>query len=312
MRYQAALLFAVLMAAQWLAPSFAGAEYKAVFKPARDSQGVLRIAIRRLTEGPRTRYLTVEPESFATALIEGPELGKADDDGQWKSTPYAVALEKYNAPAAGLQDSGLTRGGSGLFLTVDLCPSTKKMDMELFKAAIGEPHMKDRPLPIAIAVSGMWMERHEDELAWILGMEKKGDLSITWVNHSFSHPYDRDKPLEDNFLLKPGVDFEKEVLEDELALIKRGLLPSPFFRFPGLVADKGLLEKLKNLFLIPVGADAWLAKGGKPREGSIILVHGNGNEPEGVKKLLEFYGEKKKSSELGELRFLPLREAIGR
>ncbi len=300
------------MAAQWLAPFNAAAEYKAVFKPARDSQGLLRIAIRRLTEGPRTRYLAIDPQSFSASLIEEPDLGKAAVDEEWKSTPYAVALEKYNAPAAGLQDSGLKRGGSGLFLTVDLCPSTKKMDMELFEAAIKEPHMKDRPLPIAIAVSGMWMERHEDELAWILGMEKNGDLSITWVNHSFSHPYDSDKPLEENFLLRPGVDFEKEVLEDELALINRGLLPSPFFRFPGLVADKGLLEKLKGLFLIPVGADAWLAKGGKPREGSIILVHGNGNEPAGVKKLLEFYGEKKKSSELGELKFLPLREAVGR
>lgn len=312
MRLQAALLFAVFMAAQWLAPFNAAAEYKAVFKPARDSQGLLRIAIRRLTEGPRTRYLAIDPQSFSASLIEEPDLGKAAVDEEWKSTPYAVALEKYNAPAAGLQDSGLKRGGSGLFLTVDLCPSTKKMDMELFEAAIKEPHMKDRPLPIAIAVSGMWMERHEDELAWILGMEKNGDLSITWVNHSFSHPYDSDKPLEENFLLRPGVDFEKEVLEDELALINRGLLPSPFFRFPGLVADKGLLEKLKGLFLIPVGADAWLAKGGKPREGSIILVHGNGNEPAGVKKLLEFYGEKKKSSELGELKFLPLREAVGR
>lgn len=300
------------MAMQWLAPSLAGAEYTAVFRPAHDRQGVLRIAIRRLTEGPRTRYLAIDPKSFDATLVEERDLGKAAIGEEWKSTPYAVALEKYNAPTGGLQDSGLTHGVSGLFLTVDLCPSTKKMDMELFRAAIGEPHMKDRPLPIAIAISGMWMEKHEDELAWILEMEKKGDLSITWVNHTFSHPYDRDKPLEENFLLKPGVDFEKEVLEDELALIKRGLLPSPFFRFPGLVADKGLLEKLKGLFLIPVGADAWLAKGGKPREGSIILVHGNGNEPEGVKKLLEFYGTKKKSSELGELRFLPLRDAVAR
>src|SRR4030067_2171554 len=98
-------------------------------------------------------------------------------------------------------------------------------------------------------------------------MEKKGNLSITWVNHTFSHPYDRGRPLEENFLLKAGVDFEKEVLEDEQALIRRGLLPSPFFRFPGLVADKGLLEKLKKLFLIPVGADAGLPDGAAPGKG---------------------------------------------
>jgi hypothetical protein len=143
-------------------------------------------------------------------------------------------------------------------------------------------------------------------------MEKKGSLSITWVNHSFSHPYDAGKPLEENFLLKPGVDFEKEVLKTEEALMKRGLLPSPFFRFPGLVADKGLLERLKSLSLIPVGAHAWLAKGEEPRAGSIILVHGNGNEPAGVKKLIEFFETKKKELESSELRFLPLKDAIAR
>lgn len=300
------------MALQYiLMPLAASAEYVPVFKPFHDKKGVLWIAIRRFTEGAEIKYLAVDPRALNTSLMEESDMDKAAIDGEWKSTPYAKALKRYNAPAGGLQDSGLRHGiGKGLFLTVDLCPSSKKMDMELFKAAMEQPYLKGKPFPIAIALSGMWMEKHEDELAWILGMEKKGNLSITWVNHTFSHPYDRDRPLDENFLLKPGVDFEKEVLEDEQALIRRGLLPSPFFRFPGLVADKGLLEKLKNLFLIPVGADAWLAKGAQPEKGSIILVHGNGNEPEGVKKLIEFYETEKKNFELGELRFLPLKDAV--
>jgi hypothetical protein len=33
---------------------------------------------------------------------------------------------------------------------------------------------------------------------------------------------------------------------------------------------------------VPVGSDAWLAKGQRPTEGSIVLVHGNGTEPIGV------------------------------
>ena len=308
----ALILFALLLAAQYILALPAGAEYAPVFKPVHDKKGRLWIAIRRFTEGASTSFLAVDPLSFNTSVMEESALGGAAPDAEWKSTPYARALEIYNAPSSGLQDGGLRRaaGKGGLFLTIDLCPSSKKLDMELFKAAMEQPRLEGKPLPIAIAISGMWMERHEDELAWILGMEKKGGLSITWVNHSFSHPYDSESPLEENFLLKPGVDFEKEVLEDEQALLRRGLLPSPFFRFPGLVADKGLLERLKNLFLIPVGADAWLAKGAKPVEGSIILVHGNGNEPEGVKRLFEFYETKKKNSGLGELRFLPLRDAL--
>lgn len=293
------------------APQRARAEYAPVFKPFHDKKGGLWIAIRRFTEGAKTRYLVIDPHSFGSKIIDEAETTGDAKEPEWKQTPFAKAIRKYNEPSGGLQTSGLRHGrGKGLFLTIDLCPSHKKMDMELFKAAIELPHVKNKPLPVAIAISGMWMEKHSDELDFILGLEKKGGIEITWVNHTNTHPYDKDRPLEENFLLKPGVDFEKEVLDDEQALIRRGLVPSPFFRFPGLVADKGLLEKLKGLFLIPVGADAWIAKGESPVDGSIILVHGNGNEPEGTKKLIEFHRAKHRQMELGEIRFLPLKDAL--
>jgi hypothetical protein len=69
-------------------------------------------------------------------------------------------------------------------------------------------------------------------------------------------------------------------------MIGKGLPPSVFFRFPGLVADEKLIKLLAKLSLIPLGADAWLAKGEEPRKGSIILVHGNGNEPPGIARLM--------------------------
>lgn len=304
-------LGAVLFALLCVMPSGANAEYAPIFKPLHDKKGDLWIAIRKLTDGARTRYLAVDPKSFGSAMIDESETAGEAKDAEWKGTPYASALQKYNAPPKGLQESGLRHGaGRGLFLTIDLCPSHRKMDVELFTAAVEMARLKDKPLPVAIAVSGMWMEKHGEELDFILGLEKKGGLSITWVNHTYTHPYDKERPLEENFLLMPSVDFEKEVLEDEQALIRRGLTPSPFFRFPGLVADKGLLERLKKLFLIPVGADAWIAKGERPKDGSIILVHGNGNEPEGTRKLIEFHEARKKQPELGELRFLPLRDAL--
>lgn len=282
-----------------------------VFKPSRAGDGALLTAIRSVGKGDETRYLAVDARSLRTSLVSKKELGRAASKAEWERTRYAKALEKYSAPSRGLQDAGLRRGApDGLYLTIDLCPSTGKIDAELFKTIADESFRKGQPFPIAIAVSGLWIERHEDELASILDLEKKGALSITWVNHTMTHPYDPDSPLEANFLLKAGVDFEKETLENEEALMKRGLLPSPFFRFPGLVSDKTLLGKLKALSLIPVGADAWLAKGEKPRKGSIILVHGNGNEPAGVKKLLEFLETNKKELESGSMRFLPLRDAV--
>jgi len=135
-------------------------------------------------------------------------------------------------------------------------------------------------------MTGSWLANHRDELAWLVGQIREGKLAVTWVNHSYSHPYEPKAPLERNFLLTPGSDFEREVLATEQLLLENGLLPAPFFRFPGLVADGRLLEKLRRLALIPIGSDAWLAKGENPTSGSFILVHGNGNEPQGIKKIM--------------------------
>ena len=70
-------------------------------------------------------------------------------------------------------------------------------------------------------------------------------------------------------------------------MLERKLLPSVFFRFPGLVSDQAIFDKILALGLIPVGTDAWLAKGQWPTEGSIVLIHANGNEPLGVKDFIK-------------------------
>ncbi len=51
-----------------------------------------------------------------------------------------------------------------------------------------------------------------------------------------------------------------EVLEVGKILVSNNIAPSPFFRFPGLISDQTLIEKLEYLGLIPLGSDAWLAK----------------------------------------------------
>jgi hypothetical protein len=48
-----------------------------------------------------------------------------------------------------------------------------------------------------------------------------------------------------------------------------------------------LLEKIEHYGLIPVGSDAWLAKGQKANNGSIVLIHGNGNEEIGVRDFIK-------------------------
>jgi hypothetical protein len=77
-----------------------------------------------------------------------------------------------------------------------------------------------------------------------------------------------------------------EILRTEQAMLEHGMVPSVFFRFPGLVSSRELFDRVVAHGLVPVGSDAWLAKGQGPAEGSIVLVHGNGNEPIGIEDFL--------------------------
>ncbi len=298
----------LILAFAFVSPSPAAVieHLRPVFKPYRDSNKRLKIAIRSLKEDGRARFVSVDPETFTTEVVDDRAIASTDVKiKEWKGTRFVEALYRYTEPSEGIENQGMRSGEDrtdGLFLTIDLCPSTKGFDRNAFEAteALGTP------APIAIAVSGLWIEGHRGEFDWIRKEEAEGRLAITWMNHSYSHPYDKSKELKENFLLTQGVDFEDEVLRNEKLLLENGITPSVFFRFPGLIADAGLLEKLRKLSLIPIGADAWLAKNEAPKSGSFILVHGNGNEEGGIERLLKFYGENRG------VKLLPFREAFRR
>ena len=82
------------------------------------------------------------------------------------------------------------------------------------------------------------------------------------------------------------MDVDREIFETEKLIVAQGETPSVFFRFPGLVADAALLENVRSRHLVALGADFWLALGLRPRPGSIVLVHPNGNEPVGIRLFL--------------------------
>jgi hypothetical protein len=231
----------------------------------------------------------------------------------WKDSFFTLALEKHTSPPCPLQNDGLTEADNfrkGSFLTVDLCPSQKAFEKRLFEGLI--TLWKDRrdAAPVAVAITGAWAVRHEDDLQWLRDQIQAQKLRVTWINHSFHHPYDRSKPMAENFLLTPGTDFEQEVLANEVMLLEHGLLPSVFFRFPGLVSDCNLIDRLRKLSLIPVGSRAWLAKGEMPQAGSIILVHGNGNEPQGVDLLLKLFRKHRDEFTQGAWQLRPLNESL--
>ena len=95
-----------------------------------------------------------------------------------------------------------------------------------------------------------------------------------------------------------------------MALLQKGLLFSAFFRFPGLVSDHQLVETVTDYGLIPVGSDAWLAKGQAAHNGTIVLIHGNGNEPVGIKDFIKLLQNEKPAVIDKEWQLYDLRESV--
>ncbi len=288
-------------------------DYQAVFIPFYDDAGSVLAAVRRYNREDHRRYLVLDPQRFIFSEMNAEKVLSARPAGDrvWRETPFFPALIRQTSPPYPLQNDGMREAEhsvSGFFLTADLCPSQKPMDRGLIEATMALP--QKAPVPIALMISGLWIQKHEADFTWLKDQSTAGKLAITWVNHSYTHPYDPAAPLEKNFLLMPKTVFTDEVLFLERLLLEQGVIPSPFFRFPGLVSSRQLIESLRDLCLIPVGSNAWLAKSEPPQMGSIILVHANGNEPEGIRLLFSFYNRELERFRQGSTALLSLPEAF--
>ena len=212
----------------------------------------------------------------------------------FKNSTYIKSLEEATTKDIQLQNAGIDHSipnEKGITLTIDLCPSHRALDRIIFQSVFDEFKKTEQPAPLAVSVSGKWMLKHQDDLSWLKGLVEKKELNITWVNHSYNHEVNS-LPLAENFLLAPGTNLDVEVLENEKLMLKNSLIPSVFFRFPGLVSDKTIVRKIEQYGLIPIGSDAWLAKGQQANAGSIVLIHGNGNEEIGVKDFIQLLKNK--------------------
>jgi hypothetical protein len=292
-------------------------DYQQTFIPCYNKQEELRIAIRCYEKNSEMYFVVVNPYTFATEcspanhfaprVLPQPDkppvyFSKAGID----ATPYRKALLETTSAPYQLINHGKTHSTNpiqGAFLTIDMCPSVRKFEANFFQSLL---NYSDEPTPIAICISGLWLSNHPEEMAWFTAQNK---LNITWVNHSFSHIYyndlddNRAELLSQNCLLSEETNLDHELLTTEKLLIKNYQCPSVFFRAPRLAANEKLISKLQHFGLIPLGTDAWLAKGEEASKGSIILVHGNSNEPKGIEKVMPLIAEKK-------FKFFPIADAF--
>lgn len=257
-------------------------DYAPIFESCAKSDET-RLATRRMSVDDEKLLLTVDPVTLKTSLERAAcwRCAETSDEAQ-AGTRFMQALRPPTDPdrPPALVNAGLIHGkGEGVYITGDLCPSEKRLD----RSFIEEVAAQGPGTPLTLAVSGGWIAHHDADFAWLVEKRRSGALDITWANHSYSHPYVVGLKDAQNYLLRSGVDLDREIFETEKILIAHGETPSVFFRFPGLVSDPALLDKLKTNHLVALGADSWLALGPPPRGGSIVLVHPNGNEPGGLK-----------------------------
>jgi peptidoglycan/xylan/chitin deacetylase (PgdA/CDA1 family) len=271
-------------------------DYQATFIPLYNKANNLNIAIRMYNANNIKSFLCVNPYTLQTTTLAANQAKYRGNSSGYlsmldiKNTPYIKLLDQLISSSANkIENYGINAAkntANGVYLTIDLCPSSRYFEKELFTNLTALTNKTHLPTPIAIAISGLWLLNHQEEFLELLKLQASKKIAITWINHSFSHPYYQDLPIQSNFLTTKPKYFIQEVLETEKILLEHGETPSAFFRFPGLISNQNLNQELKDLGLIARGSNAWLAKNQPVNNGAFILIHGNSNEPKGVVKFL--------------------------
>jgi hypothetical protein len=294
-------------------------DYQLYFAECHSAEGVDSfICLRKYSYEKQTYLLVVNTRTLYTDLVSADQFAVSGES--WPevftrniTTPYVQALLEAEKNASRLQDAGITHtlpDERGVVLTIDLCPSLKPLNRDIFVKIIQNFSAEEKPVPLAVAITGVWMNEHPQDLLWLQNLEKEKEVQITWINHSYHHRFNRSLPLSRNFLLEKGTNIDSEILPTEIAMIERGMKPSVFFRFPGLVSDTLVFRKITELGLIPIGSDSWLAKNYQPHSGSIVLIHGNGNEPVGIKRFLELLQKERVSIKTKNWLLFDLQESL--
>jgi hypothetical protein len=276
------------------------------------------IVIRQYENNGKAFYMAVNPDSIETRIIPASQfklkpISWSQILVDYKNTAYIKAIQKAQSQSMSIQNSGITHGfptEKGITLTIDLCPSKKPLDRIIFTSLITEFQKTEKPVPMAISLTGRFMLSHKKDINWLKSLVDSGEISVTWVNHTYNHFYNPKLPLNNNFLLAVNTNLNFEILQTEIAMLQNGLRPSTFFRFPGLVSDQQVVDSVLNYGIIPIGSDAWLAKGQKAYSGSIVLIHGNGNEPMGVKDFIRLLQNEKASVLNKQWLLYDLRESV--
>ena len=271
-------------------------EYSTEFLNCSDQKEQKLFSLRRFQLGRDESQLLVNPQTLKTVILKSScvacsAMRKAD----YQNSNYGQWLDGSMSSPYPLQNDGITKGparSAAVAVTIDMCPSRKGISQKVYDRLLQISADQGQSFPVGVAMTKAWLESYPRSFAWLKTQLLQKRLDIVWINHSATHPYRKNQSLEHNFLLSPGINFTSEVLGTEATLIRAGVTPSIFFRFPGLVSSREQVLTLGNWGLIALGSNAWLAKGERARAGSVILIHGNQNEPAGEELFLNYVESK--------------------
>lgn len=242
--------------------------------------------IRKFLNRNETKYFGVNVNSLETVVLNDKDIISAKIIKK-ENSRFDNALQKYTMQPIKQLNKGINSDKViNTLLTIDLCSSCKYKsilweDKLLFSWLVSEAKASNTLVPVGIAITAKWINDNKDKLEQLKLWNNKY-LKIVWINHSKSHKLNPDEYGKYQFLIAKDSDFKDEVLSNEVTMLENDIIPSVFFRFPGLKYNDELLKSLNDMSLIAIDANAWINKGEKIKNNSVILLHGNGNEHSGV------------------------------
>ncbi len=230
-------------------------------------------------------------EGLASYLVDEQELRQRSAPRQgeglaWHQHRDWLAMQALQTPPAALRHADRQQVDQSVAVTVDLCWSLRQYERGLFRSFSKIAASAEQPIHPTVFVSGRWLDQHPGEMHDLIQWSHEPRIALTWGLHSWDHP------KSGGFMNDYGPDqLRADTMRLERAMLEWGIAPSAYYRFPGLIHDTVRLKAILDLDLLPVDCDSWLALVkpkdadpfyNHPRAGSIILVHGNGNEPAGI------------------------------
>jgi hypothetical protein len=263
--------------------------------PVEELPAGTRFLVRREVrlDGVPHAIVTRSDESLRTYAVALDALNVASRDSAIDDTHLARVFKRLGDLAthsSAINHGPRTKLPQTVSVTVDLCWSLRPYERDFFRFVPRVAKLNGDAW-ITLFVTGRWLEQHPEEVERLIELSREPGVGVTWALHSWVHP--KQRPFMNEYSPEQLRD---DNLRVEAELLRWGIVPSIFYRFPGLVHDEPRLRAMLDLDLISVDCDSWVAsmRRGRaphhlwPSDGSILLIHGNGNEPVGIPRLYEW------------------------